>query len=201
MKLLLGTKNLAKIQSFKNYLQHAEIDIVTLQDLGIIDEPLEIGKTFEENALQKAQFYSEISGLPTLSDDGGFEIDALNGQPGVYSKRWAGPNATDEDRINKVIDSLKGFPKSERVGKLTSAIVVYFPDVRDYVSVINSKQGIIPENPSDKQIPDFPYRSVLYLPEFEKFYSELSDDELSEVDHRRHSCKVLLLKMEPYIYS
>src|SRR3989338_5286340 len=106
MKLLLGTRNPEKIRDYKKYLVHANLKLVTLPELGIWEEPLEIGETYKDNALQKARFYAEKTECPTLGEDGGFEVEALDNRPGIESRRWVGPGGTDEDRINKVLDIL-----------------------------------------------------------------------------------------------
>src|SRR3989344_8627848 len=109
MKLLLGTTNSVKIADYKKYLQHANLEAVSLRDLGLLmDEPLEIGETYRDNALLKAKFYAERTEYPTLADDGGFEVDALDGRPGIESKRLLRPHGTDQDRVNKLMEMMKG---------------------------------------------------------------------------------------------
>lgn len=195
MKLLLGTHNPGKIADFQRFLVHAKLELLILKDIGFLEEPLEIGETFEENALQKAKFYAERTEFPTLADDGGFEVDALDGQPGVKSRRWVGPHGTDEDRIQKVFKRLKGIPEKERTARLRNIVVVYFPQERDYITVEAKMEGIIPDHPSEKRIPGFPYRSVLFIPKFNKYYVDLDPEEF----HRKQACQELLLKLEPYL--
>lgn len=199
MKLLLGTKNSAKVEEYRKYLVHSKLKLVTLREIGFHDEPLEKGNTFAEVAMQKARFYAEKSEYPALGEDGGFEIDALGGEPGVYSRRWVGGHGTDEDRIQKVFDKLAGIPAAERTARLKLVVVVYFPAERDYISVERSIDGIIPEQPAGTRIPDFPYRSVLFLPKYNQYYCDLSEEEHEKINHRRDACRELLLKLEPYL--
>jgi XTP/dITP diphosphohydrolase len=199
MRLLIGTTNPGKIADYKKFLRHANLELITPQDIGFAGEPLEIGETFQENAIQKARFYAERTEYPTLSDDGGFEVDALDGRPGVDSNRWLGPNASDQDKIDKIIELTRGVPESQRTCRLVAITVVYFPDVKDYVLSSNSIEGTVPEVPDKNIVPKLPYRSVLYLPEFKRCYSELSQSELQQVDHRKQICRELLLKLEPYL--
>ena len=199
MKLLLGTTNHAKIADYKKYLVHSNLNLMVLKDIGFLDEPLEIGDTFEENALLKARFYAERTEYPTLADDGGFEVDALEGKPGVESRRWVGPNGTDEDRIQKVFRLLEGIPERERTARLKLVLVVYFRAERDYISVERSIEGVVPKEPSKIRIPDFPYRSVLFLPQLNKYYGELTHEEHEKINHRRDACRELLLKLEPWL--
>ena len=158
MKLLLGTANQAKISDYKRFLVHTNLELVTLMDLGFAGEPLEIGQTFEENALQKARFYAERTEYPTLADDGGFEVDFLDGRPGVESNRWLGPTATDEDKISKILDLLRGVPPAQRTARLRFVTIVYFPLDRETIKVEGQIEGLIPETPSPKRRPGFPYR-------------------------------------------
>lgn len=200
MKLLIGTTNPAKIADYRKYLVHSNLEIVALEDVGIImNEPVEIGRTFEENALQKARFYAEKTEYPTLADDGGLEIDALEGEPGVYSRRWVGPHGTDEDRIEKVFQRMEGVPLGERTARFRIVLAVYFPAEREFITVEKANEVIIPDKSSPRREPYFPYRSVMYLPKYEKYFVELTPEERREVDHRASACKELLLKLEPWI--
>ncbi|OGE76913.1 MAG: hypothetical protein A3C85_01230 [Candidatus Doudnabacteria bacterium RIFCSPHIGHO2_02_FULL_48_21] len=198
MKLLLGTTNPGKIADYTKYLQDMRLEIVTLKDLGlIVEEPLEIGETYKDNALLKARFYAERTEYPTLADDGGFEAEALDGWPGLESKRWVGPHGTDQDRVNKLMEMMKG--EKNRGAKLILTVCVYLPAAREAIFVENAIEGIIPEKPGAKMVEGFPYRSVLFLPQYNKFYIDLSGEEHEEINHRRQACKELLLKLEPYL--
>lgn len=199
MKLLLGSYNPSKVGEFNAYLIHAKIKLFTLSEFGGIEEPLEIGNTFLEVALQKARYYAEKTEYPTLADDGGFEVDALEGQPGIYSKRWVGPSGTDSDRIDKVLRLLKGCREKDRTARLRLCIVVYFPSEREYISVDRMIEGIVPLQASSRRVPGLPYRSILYLPQYGKCYSELTLEEQEEANHRRSACRELLLKLEPWL--
>ncbi len=198
MKLLLGTTNPGKISDYKKYLQHGNLEIVSLVDLGLIfEEPLEIGETYRDNALLKAKFYAEQTEYPTLADDGGFEAEALDGCPGIDSKRWVGPHGTDQDRIDKIMEAMQG--QTNRKARLVSTVCVYLPAEREAIFVENAIEGVIPEKPSSKIVPGFPYRSVLFLPEFDKYYIDLTEEEHEKINHRKKAVKELLLKLEPYL--
>ena len=200
MKLLLGTTNPAKIADYKKYLVHSKLELITLKDVGpSTDEPLEIGKTFEENALQKARFYAERTEYPTLADDGGFEVDALDGRPGIESNRWVGPYGTDEDRINKVLDLLKEAPREKRTARLRFVTIVYFPLEREQIKVEGKIEGFVTKKPSPKRIKGFPYRPIFYIPQFGKTMIDLTEKERDKLNYRKQACKELLLKLEPWI--
>lgn len=198
MKLLLGTTNPAKIADYKRFLQHANLKLVTLKDLGqVFEEPMEIGKTFEENALQKARYYAQATEYPTLADDGGFEVDALDGRPGVESNRWLGPTATDEEKIQKILELMQG--ETNRTARLRFVNVIYLPTERDYIKAEGKIEGVVPEKASENRIKGFPYRPILFLPQFNKYFIDLDETEHEQLNYRNQACKELLLKLEPYL--
>ena len=199
MKLLLGTTNPAKISDYKNFLIHSNLKLETLEEIGFVDEPLEIGKTFEENDVQKARFYAERTEYPTLADDGGFEIDFLDGRPGVESNRWLGPTATDEDKINKILELLRGVAPEQRTARLRFVTVVFFPGENETLKVEGRIEGVVPETPSPNRRIGFPYRPILFLPQFGKYFIDINEDEFQKINYRQKACKELLLKLEPYL--
>jgi len=199
MKLLIGSHNPAKVADYKKYLVHSNLEIVTLKDIGFLEEPLEIGQTFEENAMQKARYYAEKTELPTLGEDGGIEVEALGGEPGVNSSRWVGPLGTDEDRIKKLLTMMEGVPKEKRTAKLGFVAVVYFPAEREYLKVEGGLKGVITEKPSPNRIKGFPYRSIFLLPDLGKIHVDLTEEEREMINHRKKACKELLLTLEPWI--
>ena len=105
-RLLVATHNAGKLAELRDLLREAPYSLVSLSDVGIEVDVDETGETLEENAALKATTYARLAGLPTLADDSGLEVDALGGAPGVHSARYAGPNATDADRIAKLLDNL-----------------------------------------------------------------------------------------------
>lgn len=185
MKLLIATTNPAKLEEIREILSDLPVTCVGLSDVGITDQVEETGETFEENAILKAKYYAEKSGLPTLADDGGLEIDALGGKPGVHSHRWATPNrdGTDEELINFTLEKLKGLPSDKRGAQLrvVEALVLPNGDTHTSEGVI---RGMIPEKPSSYRKTGFPYRSLLFLPDIGKFYNH---DELTPEEHNRYN--------------
>jgi XTP/dITP diphosphohydrolase len=156
--------------------------VVSARDLGII-EPEEVGKTFEETAIDKAKYYYGKSGLPTLVDDGGFEIEALGGEPGVHSKRWIGREMTDEEIINEVMKRMQGIPPAQRQSRHTIAMALATP-----FGIFTSHgqvDGIVADQPHKKRTAGFPYRSLLYLPPYNKYWIELSAKEEEILNHRK----------------
>jgi len=197
-KILIATTNQAKLEEIRQFLSDIPITCVGLRDVGITDSVEETGKTFEENAILKARFYAQLSGLPTLADDGGLEIDALNGEPGIHSHRWIHKDQEDEDEelIAYTIQKLRGLPRVKRGGQLRVVVALALPngDVHISEGII---RGIIAEKPSSYRQKGFPYRSLLYLPKLKKFYNhdELAKEENNAYNHRRKAIE----KLKPYI--
>src|SRR3989344_7519292 len=132
MKLLIATTNPGKLVELSRFLADIPMSLVSLKDLDITDTVEETGKTFEENAILKAKYFCKKSGLPTLADDGGFEIDALGGEPGVKSHRWIHQDRedTDEELIAYTLEKMRGLPRAQRGAQLRLVLALVFPDGR-----------------------------------------------------------------------
>lgn len=193
-KLLIATTNPGKLAEIKRFLSDLPIELVGLKDVGISDTVEEIGKTFEENAVVKAIYYCKKSGLPTLADDGGFEIDALGGEPGVKSHRWihGDKEDTDEELIAYTLERLQGLPRAKRGAQLRLVLALIFPDGRQ-CTVEEKTLGIVAEKPSDHRTRGFPYRSLLFLPEIDKYYDHdlLTPEETDKYNHRKKALEKL----------
>lgn len=194
MKLLIATQNPAKIEEFKKYLKDLSIEIVTLKDLNIQDSIDESGETFVENAILKAKHFARLSGLLTLADDGGLEIDYLDGAPGVRSRRWLGYEMTDEELISEVMKRMDGVPKEKRTATLRLVLALVSPAGKIWTSE-GAVSGLISEAPSPKRIAGYPYRSFFYFPQFKKFYIDLNEEEHAKVNQR----KAALEKLKPVL--
>ena len=127
-RLLLATSNKGKITEYLQILNGLPYEFVSLKDLGIKSDVKEDYSTYKENALHKATEYSRQSGLMTLADDSGLEVDELNGAPGVLSARYAGQNATDNDRVNLLLSNLKGVPTEKRTARFVCVIALTLPE-------------------------------------------------------------------------
>lgn len=184
-KLLIATTNPGKLREYKDFLKDLDLELVSLTDVGITDNVEEIGKTYEENSQLKAQFYAQKSGLPTISDDGGIEIAALDGQPGIKSRRWLGGNTTDEDLIAHMKTVSNNLPEYNRSARFILVISFALP-TGEVWSEEGSVEGIIAKEPHMKLLRGYPYRSFFYLPQAQKYYheSELTKDEMKLYNHR-----------------
>ncbi len=129
MKFIIATHNAKKLKELSRILVPLGIEAVTDRDLGLaLTEVEETGVTFEENAYLKAASACKESGLPAVADDSGLCVDALDGAPGLYSARYAGEGASDEEKIAKLLDALKDVPREERTARFVSSICCVFPD-------------------------------------------------------------------------
>lgn len=186
-KLLIATTNPGKLADLKKFLADTTVELVSLGDLGISQKVKETGKTFAENAVLKAKFYYQLSGLRTLADDGGFEIDALDGEPGVKSHRWIDPTreAEDEELISYTIECMKHIPEGKRGTQLRLVLALALPDGK-VETVEETIRGIVPLIPGTHRTQGYPFRSLLFLPQINKFYdhSQMTQDEISQFDHR-----------------
>lgn len=126
--LLVATGSAHKLAELRRLFGPLPFDLRTLADEGILDEAPEEGATFAANAISKARFYAERSGLFTLADDSGLEVEALGGAPGVSTRRYAGPNATDAENIEKLLGALRGLPPEQRSARFVCTMAVIDPD-------------------------------------------------------------------------
>jgi XTP/dITP diphosphohydrolase len=126
-RLLVATHSPHKLAELRDLLRLEHAELVSLDDLGIHDDPDETGETFETNARIKARFGARRTGLPTVADDSGLEVDALGGGPGVRTKRYAGPNATDADNNAKLLAALDGLPPDRRGGRYVCVLALALP--------------------------------------------------------------------------
>jgi XTP/dITP diphosphohydrolase len=127
-RLLVATRSTHKLRELRELLDLRRTDFVSLDDLEIRDDPVEDGVTFRTNAAIKARFGVRRSGLPTLADDSGLEVDALDGGPGVRTRRYAGEGASDADNNAKLLDALRGLPPVERGARYVCALALALPD-------------------------------------------------------------------------
>jgi XTP/dITP diphosphohydrolase len=128
-RLLIATRSRHKLRELRQLLDVRDaVEVVSPDDVGIPEEPEETGETFETNARQKARFYAARSGLPTLADDSGLEVDALGGRPGVRTRRYAGPDATDEQNNALLLRELAGLPPARRGARYVCVLALALPD-------------------------------------------------------------------------
>lgn len=202
-KILIASTNPGKIAEIKTGLQilkKQDIDILTLSDVTVGEgQPEETGKTFEENALIKAKFYAKLTGLPVLADDGGLVIPYLNNEPGVRSRRWLGYDASDQKLIDHTLLKLHGAKGKDRVAYLELCLCFYDPKTNKAIFEKEKIAGHISEEPTKKRVAGFPYRALMVIDRYNKFYDELTNQEHRQVNHRLIALNRLTKKIEDLI--
>lgn len=194
-KLLIATGNKGKVKEIQALLDGLEVGLVTPKDLGLEMDVVEDGTTYEENAGKKARAYSQASGLIALADDSGLEVDALGGEPGLYSARYAGkPGATDADRRAFLLEKLKPYPRPWRA-HFHATVAVGTPDGQVQFAAGNCYGEIIPEERGDG---GFGYDPIFFIPEMNCTMSELSMDEKNRLSHRALAVKNALPLLEKH---
>ena len=196
-KLLIATKNPGKVLEYKVILKDLPLDLVILKDLNITADVEEDGRTFKENAVKKAKFYFHLSGLPVIAEDSGLEIDCLQGEPGIKSRRWPGYEASDQELVDLALKKLKGVPFKKRGAQLR---VVLALDIGGTVNTFEGVlRGVMTEKPEAPIIPGYPFRSLFYLPKIGKVLGELSMEEEAEIAHRKQAVKKALPIIKKYL--
>lgn len=189
--ILIATHNRAKFAEIVHNIKNLPYDCVSLSDTGISYEVDETGTTFEENAILKAQQYSNLSGLLTLADDGGLMVDALHGEPGVYSSRYAGVNASDEEKIAFLLEKMKNVPLGQRKARFSCVIALAGPYglIKTYEG---SCSGHITLSAQGAVIKGFPYCRILALDGYGKTLAELTEQKIAYQAHRQIALEKLI---------
>ena len=183
-KLLIATTNPGKLREFKEGFADLGIELLSFKDFPDISDVEETGATFEENAILKAKVGIKHTGIPTIADDGGLEVDALGGKPGVHSHRCIDPNriASDDELIDYILENLKGVPKEKRTARLR--ILCVFSDGEFSHNVTATIEGYIVEERPKQYEAGLPYRAILYIPKYQKLFCDLTQEEDDEMNHR-----------------
>lgn len=179
--LLLGSQNPGKLSEMRQLVEGLPFQVVGPRDVGIDETPDETGATFVENAAQKALYYAGRSGLLTVADDSGLSVDALDGGPGLYSSRFAGEGATDQDRNALLLEKLAGVSAAGRGAHFTSAVVVARGD-EVLFQVQESVDGRIADSPRGAS--GFGYDPLFFYPPFGRTFGEVAREEKDRVSHR-----------------
>ncbi len=179
MKVIAATNNKGKLREMQSIFADLGIEIISMQDADIYVEVEETGTTFEENSLIKARAVSLLCDYPVIADDSGLCIDALNGAPGVHSARYAGEDATDAEKIDKILGELKG--KQDRTARFVS-VVTYVGTDGQCISARGTVEGHILEAPEGEN--GFGYDPIFYCDELGKGFAIASSEEKNKVSHR-----------------
>lgn len=180
-ELCVATRNAGKQREFRDLLADWPVRLRFPQDLGLEIEVEEKGDSFVAIALLKATTYARAAGIVTLADDSGLEVDALDGAPGIYTARYAGPHASDHDRRQKLLRALGDLPLPQRTARFRCAIALAHPDGRALVAE-GTCEGLIALAPRGNR--GFGYDPIFYLPEFGCTMAELPSAVKNEISHR-----------------
>ena len=192
-KVVLATGNPGKVRELADLLAAFGLDIVAQTELGV-ESAEETGLTFIENAILKARHAAQITGLPAIADDSGLAVDALGGAPGIYSARYAGEDASDQQNLEKLLDALQDVPDDRRQAQF-HCVLVYVRHAADPTPLVfhGSWEGVITRTAAGNG--GFGYDPIFYVPELGKTAAELTKDEKRAVSHRGKALTLLLEAM------
>jgi XTP/dITP diphosphohydrolase len=191
IELLVGTTNLGKLDEVRGYLTRLPLKTLALQSLGKSPAVVEDGATYEDNALKKASSFAEYSGLLTLTDDSGLEVDALNGAPGIYSARYCGEEGNDNKNNQKLLEALRQVPEEERTARFICVLALCAPKshgAKEW-TVRESCEGKIAFNPRGRN--GFGYDPIFFYPPLGKTFGEIDRETKATVSHRGKALKKL----------
>jgi XTP/dITP diphosphohydrolase len=192
-KLVLASGNPGKLRELSALLDDTDYQVFPQSDFDVPDVA-ETGTTFVENAIIKARHAAHSTGFAALADDSGIVVDALNGEPGVYSARFSGSNASDEANNALLVEKLRSIPEEQRSARY-QAVIVYMRNAVDPSPIIceGSWEGMIVLEPRGKG--GFGYDPYFYLPEYECTSAELSAEEKNRISHRGKALRLLVEKL------
>ncbi|MCF6238901.1 MAG: RdgB/HAM1 family non-canonical purine NTP pyrophosphatase [Candidatus Marinimicrobia bacterium] len=187
MKLLLATQNRHKVDELMRLLEPYDLEVVSLLDFPEIGEIVEDGATLAANALIKARAGYAHCHLPTIADDTGLAVDALNGAPGVYAARYAGENVTYDQNVQKMLDELQDIPADKRQAQFQTAAVFY--DGETTITALGEVVGSITTERRGET--GFGYDPIFFIPEKQKTYAQMSLSEKNQLSHRKRAFEAL----------
>lgn len=195
-EIVVATKNAGKVAELAATLAPLSITVRAVSEYGDIAEPEETGTTFAENSILKARYYAEKTGCACLADDSGLEVDALEGRPGVYSARYAGPGATDSANNDKLLTELSGRPNAARTARFRCVLAFYEPTGQT-MTADGTCEGTILQAPRGSG--GFGYDPLFYMAPFNKTLAEMSVQEKNAVSHRGKAVAVMVDKLAGYL--
>ncbi|NOK62543.1 MAG: XTP/dITP diphosphatase [Chloroflexi bacterium AL-W] len=180
-KLLIATTNQHKLREYAAIFAPLALELCTLADVGIDEDVEESGTTFAENAQLKAEFYAKRSGLLSMADDSGLEVIALDGEPGIHSRRYAGPDATDAERNQLLLQKMEQIPFHARLARFVCVIALTHPD-----GTTELVEGILPGviETAPRGTHGFGYDPLFYVLDEDKTLAELPPERKNAISHR-----------------
>ena len=182
MKLVLASNNAHKLEEMRTILSGFHMEVVSQREVGLSIEPNENGETFEENSYIKAKTIMEACGLPTIADDSGLMVDALNGAPGVYSARFGGEKCkSDRERLEYLLELMETVPNEDRTAKFVSMITMLTPDGKKITARGECSGRILREAHGEN---GFGYDPIFFVPEKNCTFAQLSSEVKNQISHR-----------------
>ncbi|EOI3467404.1 XTP/dITP diphosphatase [Cronobacter turicensis] len=192
-KVVLATGNAGKVRELASLLQEFGLDVVAQTELGV-ESAEETGLTFIENAILKARHAAQVTGFAAIADDSGLSVDALGGAPGIYSARYAGSDASDQENLEKLLVALHDVPDEQRQAQF-HCVLVYMRHAEDPTPLAfhGVWSGVITRAPAGQG--GFGYDPIFFVPSLGKTAAELTREEKSAISHRGQALKLLLEAM------
>ncbi len=191
LEILLATNNPNKVREMTQILKEQKLELhikfITPKQIDLELNVAETGDSFFENAYLKAKAFADKSGLPTIADDSGLVINALNGKPGIYSARWG---KTDRERINKVLKAMEGVPPDKRQAAFVAVMVFYHPQTLTTIKTMGKMEGFITQKPTGQG--GFGYDPIMFIPSLNKTVAQLTPAQKNQLSHRGQALRQLL---------
>ena len=199
MKVVLASKNKHKLEEISKITEKFDMELVLESELGVDIDVEETGSTFEENSFLKAEAVMKATGLPALADDSGIAVDALNGEPGIYSARYGFDESLDDrGRLNLLLKNTENVPDDKRQAKFVCVITLVTPQGQT-IQARGEVHGMLLRAPAGEN--GFGYDPIFYYPPFGKSLAQVSPEEKNSVSHRANALKVFYEKLKEAGYA
>lgn len=187
-QILIASNNQGKIKEIKELLEDFDVDIRSLKDMGIVVDVPETGRTFKENAALKAEALSQKTKMITIADDSGLSVDALNGEPGIFSARYSGPEKDSERNIDKLLGKLNGVPADQRTAHFSCTLALSIPDAPTRFAAGRCDGVITTER---RGADGFGYDPVFLVPAEQETFAEMGEAKKNRISHRARALQEL----------
>lgn len=187
-KIIFATKNKGKIKEINAIMSDMNVEVVSMEDAGINIDVVEDGNTFEENAIKKAEEIMKVSGIITMADDSGLEIDYLDGAPGVYSARYMGEDTPYSIKNSKILETMKDVKEENRTARFVSVIATAIPN-KETITTKGIVEGIIGYEIKGEN--GFGYDPIFYVPEYNMTTAEMTPELKNSISHRGKALRLM----------
>ncbi|MCP4421300.1 MAG: XTP/dITP diphosphatase [Chloroflexi bacterium] len=193
-KLLVATHNKGKVEEFAEMLHGMAIEWLSLADVGVLRDVEETGSTFRENSILKARTFAAETGLLTLADDSGLEVDALGGAPGIYTARYGGVGLTAVQRYQKLLADMQNVPTAQRTARFRCVIVLVAPDS----TILGEADGVCEGQIAQAAAGEggFGYDPIFYLPQFQRSMAQIPTEQKHQISHRGRALQQLKPRLQ-----